>query len=66
MYTHTFFFKYWYSFNTRNLYQNHYDIVDAVASTVHTTVDSTKNVASCAYDKGTTFIGGVKGIDLNN
>lgn len=37
-------------------------IVDTVASTVQTTVDSTKNATATAFDKGTTLIGGVKGI----
>ena len=35
--------------------------IDTVASTVHTAVDTTKNVAAAAVEKGTTAIGTVKG-----
>lgn len=37
-------------------------VIDTVVNTVHSTVDSTKNVAASAFDKGTALIGGVKGI----
>lgn len=36
--------------------------VDTVASTIQTSVDTTKNVAAAAVDKGTAFVGTAKGI----
>lgn len=36
--------------------------IDTVAKTVYSTVDTTKNVAAAAVEKGTTFIGTAKGI----
>lgn len=38
-------------------------IVDTVASTVHSTVDTTKNAAASVVDKGVSFVGGAKGIN---
>lgn len=39
-------------------------IVDSVASTVSSTVDTTKSVAGSVFEKGTAFVGGAKGTFL--
>lgn len=38
-------------------------IIDTVASTVHSTVDTTKNAAASVIDKGASLVGGAKGIN---
>lgn len=35
--------------------------IDTVASTIQTSVDTTKNVAAAAVDKGTSLVGTAKG-----
>lgn len=37
-------------------------IVDSVSSTVNSTVDTTKNLAGSVFEKGTSIVGGAKGI----
>lgn len=37
-------------------------LLDTVTGTVHTTVDTTKNVAASAVDKGASLVGAAKGI----
>lgn len=36
--------------------------IDTIASTVGITVDTTKNVAASAFDKGVSLVGSAKGI----
>lgn len=43
----------------------HLCIVDTVANTVQSTVDTTKNVASSAIEKGSSVVGSAKGINFN-
>lgn len=42
----------------------HLYFIDTVASTVNATVDTTKNVASSAVDKGSSVVGSIKGVSL--
>lgn len=41
-----------------------YYIVDSVTSTIQTSVDTTKNVAATAVDKGSSLIGTARGRSL--
>lgn len=45
-----------------HVYKTHLIIVDALANSVSTTIDTTKNVASTAVDKGSSLVNAAKGM----